>query len=129
MLLDLLDHLEWYLKLHPLLQRVIDILDRSLPYEMGIGIYQQDGLEYEIQKYVTSTSGQLCEPKGTELHVVLEGEELVSLQRQGEPVVVSPLTTGMFLLLQKHEHYRHQQTLGEGLAVKKVIFRLSEPVS
>lgn len=129
MLLDLLDHLEWYLKLHPLLQSVIDILDRSLPYEQGIGIYQQDGVEYEVQSYVTQASGQLAEPKGMELHVVLEGVELFSLQRSGEPVVVSPLTTGMFLLLKPHEPYRHQQTQGEGIAVKKVIFRLPVPVS
>lgn len=129
MLLDLLDHLEWYLKLHPSLQTVIDILDRSLPYERDVGTYHQDGLEYEIQRYVTRASGQLSEPKSMELHVVLEGEELFSLQRQGEPVVVSPLTTGMFLLVKQHEHYRHQQAMGEGLAVKKVIFRLSEPAS
>ena len=129
MLLDVLDHLEWYRSMHPFVQSVIDILDRSLPYEQGIGTYHQDGVEYEVQSYVTKPSGQLAQPKDMELHVVLEGEELFSLQRQGEPVVVSPLTTGMFLLRRSHALYRHQQTQGEGIAVKKVIFRLSEPVS
>lgn len=126
MLIDLLDNLEWYRALHPNLQTIIDILDRSLPYEDGEGEHQVDGLSYLVMTYATSGRGVVKSAAERELHVVLEGEELFSLQDEGQPLVVSPLTTGSFVLLAKGEVYRHQMMLNTACQVKKVVFRLPE---
>lgn len=126
MLIDLLDNLEWYRVLHPDVQTVIDILDRSLPYEDAAGQHSVDGLGYQVLAYVTNELGSLQIAGERQLHVVLEGEELFSLQDEKQPVVVSHLTTGSFVLVAKGETYRHQQVLTSECAVKKVIFKLPE---
>ncbi len=129
MLIDLLDNLEWYRALHPAMQTVIDILDRSLPYEDAAGQHNVDGLGYQVLAYVTDDPGSLQTATERQLHVVLEGEELFSLQDGNkQPVVVSHLTTGSFVLVAKGETYRHQQVLNGTCAVKKVIFKLPESV-
>ncbi len=125
MLIDLLDNLEWYRRLHPCVQTVIDILDRSIPYEDAIGQHKVDGQDYQVLAYITSEQGALQTADERELHVMLEGEELFSLQHEQQPVVAARFTTGSFVLLGKGETYRHQQVLGDRSAVKKVVFRLS----
>ena len=126
MLIDLLDNLEWYRPLHPHIQAVIDIMDRSLPYEDVAGQHSVDGLGYEVLSYVTGNEGSLQTAGERQLHVVLEGEELISLQDEKQPLVVAHLTTGSFVLVAKGETYRHQQVLNGACAVKKVIFKLPE---
>jgi hypothetical protein len=61
-----------------------------------------------------------------QLHVMLEGEELFSLQDDGQPLVVARFTVSSFVLVAKGEVYRHQQVLNTSCAVKKVVFRLPE---
>ncbi|NLE15381.1 MAG: DUF386 domain-containing protein [Spirochaetales bacterium] len=124
MLIDLLDNLEWYRVLHPQIQTVIDIMDRSLPYEDAPGQHSVDSLGYEVLSYVTSNEGIVHTAGEKELHVVLEGEELFSLQGERQPLVVTSFTTGSFVLVAKGETYRHRQVLATTGAVKKVIFRL-----
>lgn len=126
MLLDLLDNLEWYRPLHPKMQTVIDILDRSLPYEDAVGQHRVDDLSYQILTYMTDEQGVLQSATERQLHVMLEGEELFSLQDDGQPLVVARFTVSSFVLVAKGEVYRHQQVLNTSCAVKKVVFRLPE---
>ena len=126
MLIDLLDNLEWYRPLHPKMQTVIDILDRSLPYEDAVGQHRVDDLSYQILTYMTDGRGILQTATERQLHVVLDGEEMFSLQDAGQPLVVACLTIGSFVLVAKGEVYRHQQILNTACAVKKVVFRLPE---
>ncbi len=124
MVLDVLDTLEWYRVLHPRMQGLITILDRSLPYDDEPGSYTVDGITYEVVSYTTDALGKVETALETEVHVLLEGEELISLQENGLPRVVNRFSTGMFVLFHPQEQYRHRQMQNSTTAVKKVVFRL-----
>lgn len=129
MVLDGLDFLEWYRSLHPDMQQVIDILDRGEVYEQEKGTYQVEKVDYQIQTYTTNELGTLVEAAQDQLQVVLEGEELFSLQSNESPELVSTLTTGMFVFTRRGEVYRRRQSVSGVKAVKKVVFNLTQPVS
>lgn len=129
MVLDVLDCLEWYRSLHPQMQQVIDILDRSEVYDQTKGTYVVEELVYSIETYLTSAEGVVRKAKQDQLQVILEGEELFSLQVEDKPEMVFPLTTGMFVFVRSEEVYRHRQELNGIKAVKKVVFTLDQPVS
>lgn len=126
MLTDLLDNLEWYTPLYPKMQAVIDILDRSIPYDDEPGEHQVDGVSYKVATYLTDEVGMVNQAKGSELHMVLEGAELFSLQQDGQPVAALHLSSGIFVIVHKDEQYRSAQDLSGSAVVKKAIFRLSE---
>lgn len=129
MLFDLLDNLEWYLKLHPSVRVVIDIMDRSLPYEDAVGQHLVDGLNYQVLSYVTEAEGRIETAEMDQVHIMLEGEELFSLQAEHGPSVVFKSGVGTFIHVRMGESYRHRQILTSPMMAKKVIFKLTEPVS
>ncbi len=124
MLFDVLDNLEWYRALHPQMQGIIDIMDRSLPYDDLPGTYTVQGITYKVMTYTTSEHAVLQTAEEAQLHIILEGEELFSLQQEGKVCVVSQITTGMFVLVRAGETYSHQQNRNSAVAVKKVVFTL-----
>ncbi|NCC64273.1 MAG: hypothetical protein EOM15_06425 [Spirochaetia bacterium] len=124
MVFDVLDCLEWYRTVHPRMQQAIDILDRSSVYDQSKGTYTVDGLTYRIETYLTDAAGILLQAGEDEVQVVLEGEELFSLQLDARPELVFLLTTGMFVFVRKDEVYRCRQDIAEAKAVKKVVFSL-----
>ncbi|MGE4453970.1 MAG: YhcH/YjgK/YiaL family protein [Sphaerochaeta sp.] len=129
MLIDLLDNLEWYRALHPAMQGIITIMDRSLPYQEEPGTYTVDGISYEVMEYESSESGEIHQANETEVHILLEGEELFSLQRGSTVDVVTQCTTGLFVVLRQGESYRHKQQIHTQLRVKKVVFSLPDPAA
>ncbi|WP_319758550.1 hypothetical protein [uncultured Sphaerochaeta sp.] len=129
MLVDLLDNLEWYRALHPAMQGVITIMDRSLPYDDKAGTYTVDGISYQVMEYESSVTGALDEASGNQVHILLEGEEILSLQREALVEVVTQCTTGLFVLLRKGERFRHKQSRTMQNKVKKVVFTLPDPAS
>ncbi|NCC63648.1 MAG: hypothetical protein EOM15_03190 [Spirochaetia bacterium] len=125
MVQDVLDCLEWYRALHPQMQQAIDILDRALVYDQSKGTYEVDGLVYRIETFLTNEKGVMQQAKEDQLMVILEGEELFSLQSDSTVQMVCLFTTGMFVFVRKDEVYRCNQDITEPKAVKKVIFTFS----
>ena len=61
---DTVDQLESYLSAFPYLQHVIDILDRSLPWEKGNGFYSCEAnseVTYTVSSAVSSAHGYVFE--------------------------------------------------------------------
>nr|WP_319775816.1 hypothetical protein [uncultured Sphaerochaeta sp.] len=129
MLVDLLDNLEWYRALHPAMQGIITIMDRSLPYDDEEGMYTVDGIPYKVMEYESSVAGELDQAVGNQVHILLEGEEILSLQREALVEVVTQCTTGLFVMLRKGERFRHKQNRTSQTKVRKVIFTLPDPAS
>lgn len=127
MLVDLLDNFEWYLALHPAMQGIITIMDRSIPYDEVQGSYRVDGISYEVMEYESSETGEMHQANEMEVHILLEGEELFSLQRGSAVDVVTQCTTGLFVVLRQGESYRHKQQIHTQMQVKKVVFSLPDP--
>ncbi len=98
-LFDVLDVLEQYVTLHPMMQNVITILDRSLPYEQADGLYdcpEQEALKYKVETFVTSKGLQVEHKEGFyTLEITLRGDQLVAFDI---PQAVYHLTGGRFLL-------------------------------
>jgi beta-galactosidase beta subunit len=129
MLVDLLDNLEWYRALHPAMQGVITIMDRGLPYDDEEGFYTVDGIPYQVMAYESLVKGELGQAENNQVHILLEGEEILSLQREALVEVVTQCTTGLFVLLRKGERFRHKQNRTMQTKVKKVVFTLPDPAS
>jgi beta-galactosidase beta subunit len=127
MLFDVLDKLEWYQKLYPSIETVIDIMDRSLPYDDPDGLHCVDGISYTVSTYVSAPDTTIQEAPTDCMHIILEGEEVVALEEGGTPSVVAMATPGRFVLFSKGEHFKNALQNGSPHAVKKVIFTLSEP--
>lgn len=124
MLFDILENLEWYLSLYPSLERVIGILDRSLPYQDEPGQYQVDGISYEVLSYPGGSYSMIKRADHTQLHCILEGEELFSLEEHEQPSVVIMATEGRFIILREGESYKNSMQMANDRSVKKVIFSL-----
>ena len=124
MLFDILENLEWYVGLYPSLERVIGIMDRSLPYRDEPGSYQVDGVSYEVLSYPGGSDSMVKRANHTQLHCVLEGEELLSLEENGLPSVVIMATEGRFVILREGESYKNSMQMANDRDVKKVIFTL-----
>ncbi|WP_320130318.1 hypothetical protein [uncultured Sphaerochaeta sp.] len=127
MIFDVLDNLEWYQKQYPSVARLIDIMDRSLPYEDADGTYCVDGIEYAVSSYISHSDGPIEEASFDCMHIVLEGEEMIALEEEGIPSVVALAIPGRFILLEKGEHYKPSLQNGVPQQVKKVIFTLAGP--
>ncbi len=73
-------------------QRVIDILDRSLPYDDLDGEHFVDSVRYQVAAYRTTEEGSEAVAKENCLLVLLEGEELFSIS-EGKEVFLSTVFT------------------------------------
>ncbi len=97
-LFDVLDVLEQYVSLHPMMQNIITILDRSLPYEQADGVYkcpELEALTYKIETFVTSSGIKMEKREGYyTLEITLRGDQLISYS---EPEAVYHLSVGRFL--------------------------------
>lgn len=124
MLFDILENLEWYLGLYPSLKRVIGIMDRSLPYNEEPGTYQVDGISYEVLSYPGGSDSMVKRADHTQLHCILEGEELLSLEENDLPSVVIMASEGRFIILREGESYKSSMQMANDRDVKKVIFSL-----
>ncbi len=124
MLFDILENLEWYVSLYPSLERVIGIMDRSLPYQDEPGSYQVDGVSYEVLSYPGRSDSMVKRANHTQLHCILEGEELLSLEENEVPSVVIMATEGRFVILREGESYKNSMQMANDRNVKKVIFSL-----
>jgi beta-galactosidase beta subunit len=124
MLFDILENLEWYVSLYPSLKRVIGIMDRSLPYQDEAGSYQVDGISYEVISYPGGSDSMIRRADQSQLHCILEGEELLSLEEDESPSVVIMATEGRFVILREGEHYKSSMQMANDRNVKKVIFKL-----
>lgn len=123
---DVLSELESYVPAVPDLKHVITIMDRSLPYEKGTGVYacpESEKVSYRVDSYMTSTKGvELTVEKGTEAVVIaLDGEEMVS-SAAGDEVFI--LTEGRFLLLSEGT-YKRGTAVNLPSSVKDVVFTLT----
>ncbi len=124
MLFDILENMEWYVKLYPTLKRVIGIMDRSLPYQDEVGIHQVDGITYEVLSYPGGSDSMIRRADHTQMHIILEGEELLSLEEKELPSVVIMATEGRFVILREGESYKSSMQMANDRNVKKVIFTL-----
>jgi len=124
MLFDILENLEWYVSLYPSLKRVIGIMDRSLPYKDEPGAHQVDGVSYEVLSYPGGSDSLIRRADQTQMHCILEGEELLSLEENEEPSVVIMATEGRFVILREGESYKCSMQMANDRNVKKVIFTL-----
>ena len=124
MLFDILETLEWYVSLYPSLKRVIGIMDRSLPYQDEPGEYQVDGISYEVLSYPGGSDSMIKRADHTQMHCILEGEELLSLEENDSPSVVIMATEGRFVILREGESYKSSMQMANDRNVKKVLFNL-----
>lgn len=120
---DTLDNIELYLKISDKFIHVITVMDRSLPYDQGVGKYKCPECEevaYEISAYPTTDKGRVEIPSEKEfsLEIVLEGEAVTSIN--GNVFVMSP---GRFLLSSNEKDIKRGITRNIDKSVKSVIFR------
>ncbi len=98
LLYDILDKLENYASIIPHMDRVIDIMDHSKPYDDDVGEYSAGGdgsVKYIVSAHLSSSSGFEGERREGKhiLEIVLEGDEIVSVD--GSVFRMSP---GVFLV-------------------------------
>lgn len=103
MVFDILSELESYENSFPEIRNVIDIMDRSLPYEKGEGTYscpENDRVTYSVNEILTSDKGISfnVEANHSALIITLEGEQVVSSNDVDKVFILSE---GRFLLLNK----------------------------
>jgi YhcH/YjgK/YiaL family protein len=149
MLFDTLDNLELYIPVLPKLAKVIEIMDRSLPYDAQPGEYATDDpdVRYIVSAYTTSVAPKQFEShrKETDVQILLEGEELMALSWRdlaanaspydessdcvlfdGEPTVVMQAAPGRFAIFFPGDTHISQVAIGEPAAVKKVVFKIKD---
>lgn len=124
---DVLSELESYVPAVPALRHVITIMDRSLPYEKGTGVYtcpESDKVSYKVDSFLSSDRGiEFTVEPGTEAVVIaLDGEEMVS-SLSGDQVFI--LTEGRFLILSAGS-YKRGISPNLPASVKDVVFTLIE---
>ena len=98
LLFDILDKLENYTSVIPHMDRVIDIMDHSKPYDDDVGEYSAGGdgsVKYIVSAHLSSVSGFEGERREGKLilEIVLEGDEIVSVDGS-----VFRLSPGVFLV-------------------------------
>ncbi|NLZ68292.1 MAG: hypothetical protein GX903_04745 [Spirochaetales bacterium] len=95
---DILDVLETYAPLHPMMQHVITVLDRSLPYTQEDGLYacpECKELTYKVESFVTSGGIQYEGRKDClTLEITLSNSQLISFD---SPQSVYRLAVGRFI--------------------------------
>ena len=101
MVFDILSELESYENSFPEIRNVIDIMDRSLPYEKGEGTYscpENDRVTYSVNEILTSDNGISfnVEANHSALIITLEGEQVVSSNDVDKVFILSE---GRFLLV------------------------------
>ena len=101
MVFDILSELESYENSFPEIRNVIDIMDRSLPYEKGEGTYncpENDRVTYSVNEILTSDKGISfnVEANHSALIITLEGEQVVSYNDVDKVFILSE---GRFLLV------------------------------
>ena len=94
---DVLDQLETYSSIIPHMDDVIAVMDHSKPYDDDPGVYkcrEKGETEYRVSVHLSSEGGFPGEnyPSHTVVEIVLEGEEMVSLEDS-----VFKLSPGRFL--------------------------------
>ena len=95
---DTLSELESYEGVFSEIRTIIDVMDRSLPYDQGAGRYdtpEKSDVSYIIDEFLTSQRGFPAETHDGNLvmEIVLEGEELISVSGS-----VFRMETGRFLI-------------------------------
>lgn len=90
---DTLSELESYLGPFPEIGVIISVLDRSLPYEAGLGRYdtpEKNDVIYYVDEFLSSSSGfapEIFSGKRV-MEIALDGEEMISVSgsvfRMGE---------------------------------------------
>lgn len=149
MLFDTLENLELYVPVLPKLRKVIEIMDRGLPYDAEPGSYTTDDpdVRYIVSAYMSSAESKQFEShrKETDVQIVLEGQELMALTWRelagqatpydeekdcvfldGEPTVVIQATQGRFSIFLPGEPHKPGVALAEPSAVKKVVFKIKD---
>ncbi len=149
MLFDTLDNLEMYVPALPKLRKVIEILDRGMPYEQEVGRYTTDDpdVTYTISSYMTSLEPKQFESHrvNTDVQIILEGQELMALTWRemadggsgydpktdnsfcdGEPTVVINGAVGRFVVFFPGEPHKCCVAVGEPSLVRKVVFKINE---
>ena len=101
MVFDILSELESYENSFPEIRNVIDIMDRSLPYEKGEGTYscpENDRVTYSVNEILTRDKGISfnVEANHSALIITLEGEQVVSSNDVDKVFILSE---GRFLLV------------------------------
>lgn len=101
MIFDILSELESYENSFPEIRNVIDILDRSLPYEKTEGTYicpENDKVTYSVSEILTGDKGisYSVEKNHKALIITLEGVQVVSSSNVDKVFILSE---GRFLLL------------------------------
>lgn len=119
---DTLDNLELYLSVKGELRHVIDIMDRSLPYDQVVGVYkcpENDKVTYKIDAYLSGKGfDSKLEDGKLSLEIVLEGESLSSVD--GNSVFV--MTPGRFLITSDEHEVRRGLIRNLPVSVKSVVF-------
>ena len=105
MVFDTLSELESYEGAFSEIRTIIDVMDRSLPYDQGAGRYktpEESTVSYIIETFLTSSKGFEAEKDGGRvMEIVLEGDEMVSIDGS-----VFRLQPGRFLLYDPSENIR-----------------------
>lgn len=101
MIFDILSELESYENSFPEIRNVIDIMDRSLPYEKSEGTYscpENDKVTYSVSEILTGDKGisYSVEKNHKALIITLEGVQVVSSSDVDKVFILSE---GRFLLL------------------------------
>lgn len=107
---DTLSQLESYVGVFPAVRTIIDVMDRSLPYDQGNGHYEtpeKSDVKYIIDTFLTSDKGFESEhfPAQIVMEIVLEGEEMISISG-----AVFRMSTGRFII------YSGEESVKRGLA-------------
>lgn len=119
---DTLDNMELYRPLKAELQHVIDIMDRSLPYDETPGDYkcpENDKVTYRVDAFLSGKGFEYLPAEGKlTMEIVLEGESLTTLDGDN----VFSMAPGRFLLYS--DGYKVKRGVEKTLpfSVKSVIF-------
>lgn len=98
---DILDKLENYASIIPHMDKVIDVMDHSRPYDDKVGEYIcSDDVKYVVSAHLSRENGFEGEnwPGHTILEICLEGDEIVSLSGS-----VFRLAPGRFIVYDGNE--------------------------
>lgn len=121
---DTLDNFEAYNPINGNLVHLVDVMDRSLPYDQVPGSYrcpEDDKVAYKVEAFV-SGDGKRFRPASGRLFVeiMLEGEAITSLDGDN----VFKLTPGRFLLYTSDYEVHSQVCINLPVACKSVLFEM-----
>lgn len=123
---DTLDKFELYNPIFSKLVHVIDVMDRSLPYDQVPGEYrcpEDDQVQYKVEAFLSSNEGLRYKTgKGdTFVEIMLEGEAITSLDGDN----VFKLIPGRFLLYTSGYEVHSHVCANLPVACKSVLFKIS----